>query len=140
MYVVLQLVLWWFFHTTLLFWKIFFTIHAHTYEASNKIRYVKIAVFTVSLVVPLIAILVPMADFAVDVKSDALLQSRNITFISGGLGFRFIRFPPQLCTGRDSNAVYYSTVLPVNILMFVGITEMVLIFYSIHKVSELYVL
>ena len=135
-YVLLQLVLWWFFHTTLLFWKIYFTIHAHTYEVSNKIRYVKIAIFTLSLVVPLIAVIGPMANFAMDVKSDALLQSRNITFISGGLGFRFIRIPPLLCTGRDRNTVYYSTVLPVNILMLVGITEMILIFYSIHKVHS----
>ena len=76
-----------------------------------------------------------MADFAVELESDVIRQARNITFASGGLGFQIIRFPPILCFGGDDDAVFYSTVLPVNILLVLGSTELVFIFYGLLKVS-----
>ena len=135
LYALLQLSLWWFFHTTAIFWKVNFPFHARSFQLSHKVKFVHLAIVLVSLVVPLVPIITVMADFAVNLESDVIRQARNITFTSGGLGFRIIRFPPILCSGSDSDAVFYSTVLPINILLVLGSTELVFIFYGLLKVS-----
>lgn len=134
MYLVLQTALWWLFHMTIFFWKIHFPFHARSFELSNNMTCIKILTFTVCMLVPLVSVITPMATFATDLTSDPLKQKKNITFLSGGLGFRIIRFPPVLCLGGNDDAVYYSTLLPINIVVFIGITELIFIFYAIHKV------
>ena len=134
-YTVLQTSFWWFFHTTAIFWKINFPFHARSFKISHKVKYVHLAVVLVSLVVPLVPIITVMAGFAVDLESDVIRQARNITFASGGLGFQMIRFPPIVCFGGDSDAMFYSAVLPINILLVLGSTELVFIFYGLFKVS-----
>ena len=137
LYVVLQLVLWWLFHTTILFWKIVFPIHARSHERSKTTKCISIVIYTVSLLVPLIPIITIVAKFAMDVKSDPILQSRNITFGSDGLGFYMFRYPPILCSGGNTNAVYYTILLPINIAVLIGITELIFMFYSVYKVPIL---
>ena len=136
LYALLQTSFWWFFHTTAVFWKINFPFHARSYEISHKMKYVHLVMVLVSLVFPLVPIITLMANFAVDLESDVIRQARNITFASGGLGFQIIRFPPSVCSGGDSDAVFYSTVLPVNILLVLGSTELIFIFYALLKVSS----
>ena len=78
-----------------------------------------------------------MADFAVDLKSDEVLKRHNVTFVSGGMGYGFAQFPPVICIGTDSDSVFYSIVLPLIILLGIGITIIILLFWVIHKVSEM---
>ena len=49
-------------------------------------------------------------------------------------GFGLIRFPPILCSGLQSDATFYSFVLPINILLAIGIPLLIIIFWIIHKV------
>ena len=79
-----------------------------------------------------------MADFAVDLKSDEVLKSRNVTFVSGGMGYGFPRFPPIICIGTDSDSVFYSIVLALIILLGIGITIIILLFWFVHKVSKMH--
>ena len=79
-----------------------------------------------------------MADFAVDLKSDEVLKSHNVTFVSGGMGYGFSRFPPIICIGTDSDSVFYSLVLPLIILLAIGITIIILLFWFVHKVSKMH--
>lgn len=133
MYTLVQLAVWWLFHTTTLFWKIRFPFHARSFEASHKIKYIHIGCVIAGVVLPLVPILTSMADFAVDLESN---PSRNVSsFISGGLGYGQTRFPPILCTGSDRNAVYYSVVLPIDMILAVGCSLLVIIFWIVHKVS-----
>lgn len=132
MYTLVQLAVWWLFHTTTLFWKIRFPFHSRSFEASHKIKYIHIGCVIAGVVLPLVPILTSMADFAVDLKSN---PSRNVSFISGGLGYGQTRFPPILCTGSDRNAVYYSVVLPIDMILAVGCSLLVIIFWIVHKVS-----
>ena len=78
-----------------------------------------------------------MADFAVDLKSDEFLKNRNVTFVSGGMGYGFPGFPPIICIGTDSDSVFYSLVLPLIILLGIGITIITLLFWFVHKVSKI---
>jgi hypothetical protein len=87
------------------------------------------------ILIPLLPIIATMAAFAVEIRSNPQLQQRGITFLSGGLGYHQIRFPPILCSGRDSGTVYYTSILPINLIVIVGLTELILLFWTVHRVS-----
>ena len=79
-----------------------------------------------------------MAEFAVDLKSEEILKIRNVTFVSGGMGFGFSHLPPIICIGTDRDSVFYSLAFPLIIFMAIGITIIILLFRYIHKVSEMH--
>ena len=133
-YAILQTTIWWLFHTTALCWKICFPMHARSFQKAQKIKYLHAACVVAGLILPLAPIVASMAKFAADLQSDPLLQARNVTFLSGGLGYGQVRFPPVLCSGTDGDALYYSTILPINIMVIIGLTELVLLFRIIQKV------
>ena len=57
-----------------------------------------------------------------------------------GLGFGMTNFPPILCAGLDSNATFYSLILPINILIEIGMTLLVFTFWDVRRVSKLFTL
>ena len=134
-YTLPQTALWWLFHTTALFWKIRYPFHARSYQMAHKIKYIHISCVIAGLLLPFVPIVTTLADFAVDIQTNAPLQQRNITFLSGGLGYRQIRFPAILCSGINSDAVYYTSILPINLIVIVGLTELILLFWTVHRVS-----
>ena len=129
-YILLQLACWWLFHTSALLWKVGFPFHARSFEKAGKTKYIHIACGIVGVVIPLVPVIAIMADFGVEVQSNA-----DLTFISGGLGFRMSHIPSILCTGRNRNPAYYSGVLPINLIFFAGIAELILLFGVVHRVS-----
>ncbi len=133
-YTLLQLALWWLFHITALLWKVGFPFHARSFQKSGKTKYFHMGCIIVGVVTPLVPVVALMANFASEVNSDQALQAANVTFVSGGLGFRMDRFPPILCSGTSGAVVYYSNILPINLVFFVGITELILLFAVVHKV------
>ena len=135
-YVLLQLTFWWFFHATVMLWKLQFPFHARTFEHSGRMKYIHIACIVSGLLIPMVSIVASMADFAVNLQSNNFLQSRNISFISGGLGYGLIRSPPILCSATDRNTLYYSNLFPVNVIVIIGMTELIFVFRIIHKVSS----
>ena len=134
-YMLVQTSIWWLIHTTALFWKIQFPFHARSFQMSHRIKYIYAACIIAGIIIPVLPIVASMADFAVAVSSNTGLQSRNITFLSGGLGYGQIRFPPILCSGNNNNVVYYTSIFPINIMVIIGLTELILLFWTIHKVS-----
>jgi len=87
------------------------------------------------LFIPAVPIIASMADFAVRVNSDPVLLGRNVTFASGGLGYGLVRFPPLLCSPTNGLVAYYSIIFITNLVTIVGTTELILIFWTVHKVS-----
>ena len=55
--------------------------------------------------------------------------------MSGGLGFRYSRFPAILCTGTDRDVIFYSVVLPIDIMLASVCTMMITVLWSVHRVS-----
>ena len=108
----LQLALWWFFHVLALFWKIKFPLHAKRAESAHLIRYVHLTMVALRLILPLVPVVAALAT----------------------TGFGLIRFPAILCAGRSANATFYALVLPIMLLLQVGITLLVVLFWTIHKV------
>ena len=123
------------FHTTALLWKIQFPFHARSFETSHRVKYIHIGCVVAGFLLPLIPVITSMITFAVKLKSDEVRKSKGITFASGGMGYGLTRFPPILCTGTNKNAVFYALALPINLIVMYGITVLIFLFYSIHKVS-----
>ena len=118
--------LWWLCHTAAIYWKLRFPFQARNLEIENKIKYIHFAcgVFTtLASFIPFVAI--SLVDWRQRVGGESL---------RGTLGFGITRFPPIVCTGVNRYAVYYSLVFPINLLVPVGVTLLILVLWLIHKV------
>ena len=137
-YGLLQLSVWWFIHTGITFWKAFFPFHSRSFEVSGRMKYVHAASLVIGMLFPFLPVVTSMVKFAVDVqqKTDNSTSSLQL-FLSGGLGFSVSRFPPILCTASDPEAVFYTLVLPIDIILLVGCSFLLIIFWSIHRVSNI---
>ena len=49
-------------------------------------------------------------------------------------GYIVNEFPPSLCTPKGLQLWYYSTHLPINVLLAIGVSLFVLMFWKLHKV------
>lgn len=113
-YTLFQLVLWWFFHVSMLFWKVKFPFHARFFEQVGRMRYIHIFIVITALVVPVTPVIAAAADG----------------------GFAVTHFPPILCTGRSAKATFYSLILPIIVLKQCGLTMLIVVFWIIHKVRN----
>ena len=71
-----------------------------------------------------------MGDHAMDIRRN------DTTAVPSGYGFGMTNFPPILCSGLDSDASFYSLVLPILILTEIGMTLLVFAFWDVRKVSQ----
>ena len=135
-YILGQTALWWIFHISALFWKVVFPFHARSMP--GKIKYIHIMCVILGVLLPLIPIITSMIKFGVELQNqyeNSSLQYRSDMFFSGGLGFKPSRFPTILCTGSDPDAIFYSLLVPIDIILACGCTMLIIIFWSIHRVS-----
>lgn len=111
-YTLLQEALWWFIHVAAFFWKVKFPFHARSCE-ERQLKYAHIAGVLVALLLPILPVAVALANG----------------------GFVIATFPPLLCTGKKAAPTFYSLVVPVVILLQIGITMLLITFWTIRKVS-----
>jgi len=105
------------------------------YEKLGKMKKVHIASVIVVMLLPLTPIITSMAKFAADVQERATNKTpATELFVSGGLGYTNVRFPPLLCAGSDGKAVFYSTVLPLDLALATGCTMLLIIILYVHRV------
>jgi hypothetical protein len=88
------------------------------------VRYIHITCVILGLVLPIIPVVVTIADHETDDAST-----------SGGLGFGLTNFPPILCAGIDANATFYSLIVPITLLTEVGMTLLIFTFWDVRKVG-----
>ena len=135
-YVISQVALWWLFHVSYLFWKVIFLFHARLY---GKVKCIHIMCSFVGIVLPLVSIITSMADFAVVLQKQSVnstSQNRKLLFLSGGLGHRSNRYPPILFTGIDSDAQFYTFIIPIIIILASGCDMLLVILWSVHKIYK----
>lgn len=119
--------LWWIVHISVIFWKLQFPFHARNLEIEKKIKYVHMA----SMILVFLLSGVPIAIIMLVDWRERVAGSN----VMGTLGFGKTRFFPIVCTAMSQNSVYYSIVLPINIIVPVGATLLIIIIWHIHKVS-----
>ena len=136
-YVLIQLTIWWLFHTAIIFWKVIFPFHSRSFEKSGKMKYVHVICALAGIVGPFASIVASMGKFSVDVqKTSDESTSQAQLFLQGGMGYGLTRFPALLCTGTNKNVVFYSLVLPIDLALAVGCTLLLVIFWSVRKVTR----
>ena len=107
-YALLQQAIWWICHVAALFWKVKFPFHA---KAFNSVKFVHIMVVVVALLLPVTPVI--------------------SAFVTGG--FTMSSFPPLLCVTKNSNAVYFTLILPISLIAAIGTTLLILILATILK-------
>ena len=130
-YSTVSISLWWFMVTAAFFWKIWFPLHARSFQLTRKMKYVHFGCSLLGIFIPLIPVISLMVGFAVEVHSST---DGTLSFLAGGLGFTFVHFPPLPCTGNNKAITFYTAVLPTDVLLTSSITLTILIFWIIHKV------
>ncbi len=65
------------------------------------------------LLIPFVPIISSTVDYAIEIKDSS---TNEVSFWSGGLGFRINSFPPTLCYGKDREIVFYSYILLIDII------------------------
>ena len=128
-YGLFQLGIWWLFHVIALYWKLQFPLHYRRFEAAGFIHYVHLTAVILGLVFALLPVITPIADHAVK-------KSNNENFTGGGIGFTMTTVPPIICTSSDRNVSYYSLAFPLNLILLVGTTLLLLAFWIIHQVRH----
>lgn len=124
----LSIALWWLLVTTTLFWKVWFPLDAKTREAKKQIKYIHLGFGLVGLLVPIIPVITVIARFA--------KENPGTDLVSGGLGFNIPRFPPLPCNAGDVDIIFYTSVLPSIVILAIGLTLILLIFWLLHRVSS----
>lgn len=126
-YALLQLAIFWLSHVSAMFWGLVFPFNWRLFKVTHKLKYIHLICVVIGVLVPFVPVVATMSQFAQD-KSSAEAAK-------GGLGFGITRFPSLLCNGRDKDTTFYSLVLPIIIIIMIGMTLLVFVFWIIHKVS-----
>ena len=111
-YSTMQFTLFWIMHISSIFWKIYFPMSTISLENIRKTKYIHGICLIAALLLPLIS---PIASHMKD-------------------GFVIGDFPPYFCVGRNKAVTYYTLLFPLNILLGVGTSLLVLMFWKLHTV------
>ena len=112
-YSTMQFTLLWIMHISSLFWKIHFPMSSVSLKNIRRTKYIHVTCLIAALFLSLIS---PMA---IHLKG----------------GFIIGDFPPFLCGGGDTDVTFYVHLLPITILLGVGTSLLVLIFWRLHMVQ-----
>ena len=98
-----------------MFWGLKFPFQAHNFKVTAKMKYLHITVVLLALILPIIPVAV----------------------VLGTGGFSFARFPPIICTARNADVAFYALIIPIDVMLTLGITLLILLFWTIYKVCTL---
>ena len=111
-YSMMQFTLLWIMHISSLFWKIYFPMNTISLQSIRRTKHIHGICLIAALFLSLIS---PLASH-----------------LKGG--FVIIDFPPFFCGGKDTDMTFYVHFLPISILLGVGTSLLVLIFWKLHMV------
>ena len=104
---------WWLFHTTSIFWKVWFPVHARQFEISGYTKYIHIATIVIALTFSTIPV--------------------GAAFGTGGYVINTLIPGLRNCVARNSDAYFYSFILPICIIIAIGITLILLTLWKILR-------
>ena len=111
-YSTIQFTLLWIVHISSIFWNIYFPMNTISLKSIRRTKYIHGICLIAALLLPLIS---PLASH-----------------LKGG--FVIIEFPSFTCDGRDADVTFYVHILPITIILGVGTSLLVLIFWRLHMV------
>ena len=105
---------WWLFHTAMIFWNVWFPLHARRFDISGYTKYVHIVIVVLALTLPVIPI--------------------GVAFGTGGFVTSSFTMSISTCFGKNAVASFYSNVLPLCLVFSVGITLNILSIWKLLKI------
>ena len=99
----------WLSQTYIFLWAIRWPLHFQSYKATNKMKYVHITVAAITLTVPAIVAL--------------------ISYFAGGYGISNLSI--YTCSARDVETTFYAVIVPIDIIIILGISQIVIIIWNI---------
>ena len=111
-YLFWQLIIWWFSHIAAMFWGLRFPFHAHKFEVTGRTKYIHITVIVLGLFVPIGPVVAAV----------------------GTGGFVLTRFPAISCDAQSLESSFYAVTLPIGFMAVMGLTLLILLFWTIYKV------
>ena len=110
-YLILQITLWGAFHALGLCWGIVFPFHYRRFKMEGRIKYVHVITVVLGLVLPAISALVPLID-----------------------GYTITPSPIDHCVVRNMMIHYFTSILPISILVAASSAVLIILFWIIFKV------
>ena len=111
-YLLVQITLWGTFHALGLCWGIVFPFHYRRFKIEGRIKYIHVITVVLGLVLPAISALVPLID-----------------------GYTITPSPIDRCVGRNEIIIFFTTILPISVLMAVSSSVLIILFWIIFKVN-----
>ena len=102
-------------HAVFLFASVAFPYQYNTLKNSSKMKYIHIGSVVVGLLFPLITVITPMINDAVERNR----ASDDEVFV-GTLGFVLTVSPPAHCFGTDGKVTFYSFIIPTIVITEIG--------------------
>ena len=116
----MQLLLWWLWHTVAVFWAVAWPFHAKKFNISRNTKYIHIGFVLVSLLLPVAPVLIILF-----ISPTPTLQLT---------GYTVTRSPPFVCAGHDITVNFWAFIFPISVVLAVGVTMLVLIMRTVIKV------
>ena len=113
---VIQIAVLWMCHVCIIFWTVKYPVHYMRCTANHQMKYIHASVAVVAIIIPTIVV--------------------AVAFATGG--FVNNRFPPVLCLSRNADAGFFSLVLPISIITPSGVSLLLIVFWTLHKVNYPY--
>jgi hypothetical protein len=104
--------LWGTFHALGLCWGIAFPFHYRRFKTEGRVKYVHIITVVLGVALPTIPALVPLVD--------------GYTITLSGF---------DVCGGRNVAITFFTTILPISVLMAASSTVLIILFWIIFKVK-----
>ena len=120
-YIVMQLLLWWLWHTIAVFWAVTWPFHARKFNSSRKNRYLHFTFVLASLILPVVPVLI------------VIFASRN-NYLKAP-SFTITRVPTFVCTGTNIHTNFWAVLFPMSLLLAIGATLLVFILRIVIKVN-----
>ncbi len=132
-YVVFQLSIWWLIHTIMLTYSIRYPFQAQMVLVKGRKRTTLHMICVVlGMLLPMAPILASVADYTVDVEKHTAGQS--VTSIHG-FGFGAPDYPPIICTAINKDIIFYSSIVPMGVVLGIGGSVLTVCVWLIQKVS-----
>ena len=133
-YCLVNVCLWWFFHVVALFCKVLFPVRARQWEKQKKNKYFHLA----ALIIGQLHVVMHYHSFLFIhmVPIGILLPLPAVVATLATEGYAIDRFPPLLCSARNSDTWYYTTTLVLNLVLMVGVCILTITFWKVHEVCK----
>ena len=107
---------WWFFHTIIIFWKIWFPFQARNFSVNGYSKYLHITIVVVSACLSLIPV-------ATDLGTGGFVISTNPPFLN-------------FCYPRSPDAFFYTAIFTYSIVISIGVTLNLLTFWKLVRMNK----